>query len=226
MAFSKIILNGTTLMDVTGDTVASSNLLSGYTATGADGVGVNGSITSQGATTYYPSTSDQTISSGKYLSGTQTIKAVTIANLSAENIVNGVTVTVGDTADPDRIASVTGTAQTGGGGNQYVGTVWTYNTQATLPTVQSWHGPIYCGIQNGNEDMSTGFTSYCGFLRVGDSGRQGWGIQGVTKNNVSGGNWIVVPAGSTNNNITILWVDESDTNTISFLNTYFTQVTT
>ena len=45
MAFSKVILNGTTLMDVTSDTVASNNLLTGYTATGADGQQVVGSAT-------------------------------------------------------------------------------------------------------------------------------------------------------------------------------------
>lgn len=43
MAISKLILNGVTQMDVTGDTVASGNLLSGYTATGNDGQTVNGS---------------------------------------------------------------------------------------------------------------------------------------------------------------------------------------
>ena len=44
MAISKIILNGVTQMDVTQDTVASSNLLSGYTATKNDGTKINGSI--------------------------------------------------------------------------------------------------------------------------------------------------------------------------------------
>lgn len=43
MAIAKIILNGVVQMDVTGDTVASGNLLSGYTATGNDGQTVNGS---------------------------------------------------------------------------------------------------------------------------------------------------------------------------------------
>ena len=42
MAVSKVILNNTVLMDVTQDTVASSNLLTGYTATGADGNTVTG----------------------------------------------------------------------------------------------------------------------------------------------------------------------------------------
>lgn len=42
MAFSKIVFNGTTLMDVTDDTVVSNKLLTGYQATGADGQKVQG----------------------------------------------------------------------------------------------------------------------------------------------------------------------------------------
>lgn len=43
MAVSKVILNGQTLMDVTQDTVTEGTLLSGQTATGADGVRLTGS---------------------------------------------------------------------------------------------------------------------------------------------------------------------------------------
>lgn len=74
-------------------------------------------LTTQGAQTIYPSSSDQTISSGRYLTGTQTFKAVTTTNLTAANIKNGVTVTVGDSSDPDRVASVTGTYSGGSGKN-------------------------------------------------------------------------------------------------------------
>lgn len=42
MAFSKVIFNGTTLMDVTSDTVDAANLLTGYTATKNDGTQVTG----------------------------------------------------------------------------------------------------------------------------------------------------------------------------------------
>lgn len=42
MAFSKIIYNGTTLMDVTGDTVTASVLTSGYTAHDASGTQITG----------------------------------------------------------------------------------------------------------------------------------------------------------------------------------------
>ena len=116
MAISKLIFNGVVQMDVTQDTVASGNLLSGYTATGADGESVSGGITSQGATTYNVSSSDQTISAGKYLTGAQTIRGVTVSDtLVAANIKDGVTVKIGDAADDDRILSVTGTLSGGGG---------------------------------------------------------------------------------------------------------------
>lgn len=42
MAISKVILNGVTQMDVTQDTVAAGVLHSGYQATGADGVKIQG----------------------------------------------------------------------------------------------------------------------------------------------------------------------------------------
>ena len=66
MAVAKVILNGTTLMDVTDDTVTSATLLSGYTATGNDGETVSGAYTPSSPTlqtktaTYTPTTSQQT----------------------------------------------------------------------------------------------------------------------------------------------------------------------
>ena len=73
---------------------------------------VTGNISSKATATYTTSSSDQTISSGQYLGGDQTILAVTTSGIIASNIVEGVTVKVGDSADDDRIISVTGTAPT------------------------------------------------------------------------------------------------------------------
>lgn len=84
-------------------------VLSGCTFTSTAGLKVTGSIGSKAAATYYTSTSDQTITSGQYLSGTQTIKAVTTSNISAGNIKKGVVVKVGDANNAGRIANVTGT---------------------------------------------------------------------------------------------------------------------
>lgn len=67
----------------------------GYVSAGTAGtVSVSGSNTSQltakAAATYTPTTADQTIASGQYLTGAQTIKGD--ANLLAENIKDGVTI--------------------------------------------------------------------------------------------------------------------------------------
>ena len=70
---------------------------------------VTGNISYKSAASYNPSTADQTITALQYLSGAQTIKAVTYSNtLTAANIANGVTVKVGCAADDDCIVSVTG----------------------------------------------------------------------------------------------------------------------
>ena len=73
--------------DATLDSGAS--MLSGVTAY-ADGTKYTGSILSKAAETYTPTTSDQTISAGQYLSGAQTVKGD--ANLAAGNIKSGVTI--------------------------------------------------------------------------------------------------------------------------------------
>lgn len=64
-------------------------MLSGSTAY-ADGTKYTGSISSKSAQTYTPTTSDQTINGGQYLSGAQTIKGD--ANLVAGNIASGITI--------------------------------------------------------------------------------------------------------------------------------------
>lgn len=110
MANNKIELaSGETLIDLTGDTVTAAKMLSGTTAHDKSGAAISGSINSKAATTYNTSTGNQTIASGQYLSGTQTIRAVTTSNITAENIKSGVNVKVGDSASAGRIASVTGT---------------------------------------------------------------------------------------------------------------------
>ena len=73
-----------------------------------------GSVNNQNKTVH-PSSSDQSITADTGYSGlgTVSVKAVTMSNLSAANIVEGVTVKIGDADDDDRIASVTGSASGG-----------------------------------------------------------------------------------------------------------------
>ena len=56
---SKVILGNETLIDLTGDTVASSNLLSGYTAHGSDGAPVAGGCTYDADTSSDTATADE-----------------------------------------------------------------------------------------------------------------------------------------------------------------------
>lgn len=85
----------------------------GYITTGTatdSAVSLTASVTTKGAATYNTATSDQTIAAGQYLTGAQTIKAVTTSNITAANILKGVVVKVGDANDAGRIKNVTGTA--------------------------------------------------------------------------------------------------------------------
>ena len=102
---------GTIASKSSSDSTISSNVVSvpaGYYSTSfTKTVG-----TAKAAATYNTSTSDQSIAAGYYLSGAQTIKAVTTSNISAANIKKGVTIKVGDANSATRIANVTGTYTT------------------------------------------------------------------------------------------------------------------
>ena len=60
-------------------------------------------ITEKAAETYNTSESDQEIAAEQFLTGKQTIKGVTTANIDAGNIKAGVTVKVGDANSAGRI---------------------------------------------------------------------------------------------------------------------------
>lgn len=111
------VSTGTNTLTLTKTVSVTPTVSAGYVASGTAGnasVSLTASVTTQAAQTIHPSTSDQTIASGTYLTGAQTIKAVTLSNLTADNIKSGVTVTVGDSTDADCVASVTGTYSGGG----------------------------------------------------------------------------------------------------------------
>ena len=87
-------------------------LRSGVKAYGADGTPYTGNMTEKSAETFNPSSSDQQVSANQYLAGAQTFAAVTVTNLNAAYIANGITVKVGCAADDDSVASCTGTLKT------------------------------------------------------------------------------------------------------------------
>lgn len=94
-------------VDSGGKITASATQAAGYVTAGTKTA--TKQLTVQAAKTWTPGTFDQTLASGRYLTGTQTIKGD--ANLKAANIVKGVS-----------IFGVTGTAETGGGTGQILET--------------------------------------------------------------------------------------------------------
>ncbi len=126
-ASSATVSTGTNTLTLTKTGVAttptvSAGYVSSATASTAT-VALTASVTTKAAATINTSTSDQTIASGTYLTGAQTIKAVKVSStLTAENIKNGVTIEVGDANDSDRITSVTGTYEGSGGGGVSIAT--------------------------------------------------------------------------------------------------------
>lgn len=112
----------------------------GYIASGTAGntsVSLTASVTTSGSQTFHPSTNDQTIAGDTYLTGTQTFKAVTLANLTADNIKKDVVVKVGDSTDDDCVAAVTGTYEGGGGTSKNAQVVQgtTRTTSSTLTAI-------------------------------------------------------------------------------------------
>lgn len=109
---SATVSTGTNTLTLTKTVSVTPNVTTaGYISTGTAGnssVSLTASVTTKAAATYHPSTSAQTISASQYLTGAQTIAAVTTTNLSASNILSGITIKVGDSSDDDCVASVTG----------------------------------------------------------------------------------------------------------------------
>jgi hypothetical protein len=132
------------------------------------------------------SQNDRTIAAGTYLSGAQTIKAVTTSNIDAGYIKKGVTVKVGDANNAGRIKNVTGT---------YVGTeVYNGATSSTWAQISS---------NTGTWNSSTGKFENCNWsIGVMSSGPweasrfhlqiAGLGVSG----NWSGLGWSVTPNAS------------------------------
>ena len=90
---SATVSTGTNTITLSKTVSVTPTVTAGYVASGTaanSSVSLTASVTTKAATTYTPTTSDQTIASGTYLTGAQTIKGD--ADLVASNIKSGVTI--------------------------------------------------------------------------------------------------------------------------------------
>ena len=95
---SATVSTGTNTLTLTKTVSVTPNVTTaGYISSGTAGnssVSLTASVTTKAAAIYYATTSDQTIAASQYLTGAQTIKALSQTNLSAANIKAGTTITV------------------------------------------------------------------------------------------------------------------------------------
>ena len=108
---SASVSTGTNTLTLSKTISVTPTVSAGYISAGTAGnssVSLTASVTTKAAATFHPSTTAQSIAASTYLTGAQTIAAVTTTNLSASNILNGVKIKVGDSSDDDCVASVTG----------------------------------------------------------------------------------------------------------------------
>lgn len=131
-------ITANSLASQTSATATASQILSGKTAW-VNGSLITGNIASLGATIYTPSTSNQTIASGKYLSGTQTIKGD--ANLVSSNIVD--TSTIFGVKGSANIASL--------GGVKYAEGVTSDSTTVTISGIGFAPTSVYLELVNGTK---------------------------------------------------------------------------
>lgn len=90
---SATVTTGTNTLTLSKTVSVTPTVTAGYVASGTAGnssVSLTASVTTKGATTYTPTTSDQTIAKDTYLTGVQTVKGD--ANLVASSIVAGVSI--------------------------------------------------------------------------------------------------------------------------------------
>ena len=98
IAANQYLIGAQTIKKITQTNLVAENIKPNVTVKvnngNSDVFSVTGNMPSKAAATYYPTTSDQVIAASQYLTGAQTIKAVSHQNLIASNIKKGVTVYV------------------------------------------------------------------------------------------------------------------------------------
>lgn len=158
---SATVSTGTNTLTLSKTVSVTPSVTAGYVSSGTAGnssVSLTASVTTQGAQTIYPSTSDQTIASGRYLTGAQTIKGVTQTNLTADNIKSGTTITISN--GNGNIWSVLGTYTGGGSVSIDTKTVTASNYPVSISFTSMEGQPKAFFLRSTSQISSSGSTTY------------------------------------------------------------------
>lgn len=126
------VSTGTNTLTLTKSVSVTPSVSEGYVFGGTarnSSVSLTANVTTKAAATYRAATSAQTIAANQYLTGAQTIAAVSQTNLSAENIKSGTTISISN--GQSNIWSVTGTYTGGGGSSKNVQVYRGYDTSSS-----------------------------------------------------------------------------------------------
>ncbi len=169
MAVNKVIYDGTTLIDLTSDTVTAATLLSGYKAHDKSGTAVTGSMANKGAVTGTISTKDgsYTIPAGYHNgSGTVSISSTEQAKIIAANIRSGITL-FGVAGSGVEVVTVTiPAAYSSSSGNGYIkfstdNSTWTYSTSAATLTIAKGSTLYITGNRTNNSTVTFTINQNC-----------------------------------------------------------------
>ena len=155
------VSGSSSVVDTSDATVTATTLRTGYTAY-KNGSKITGTVTTQTTKTWTPTTADQTISSPKFITGTQTIKGD--ANLVSANIKAGISIfgvegssAVVDTADADAVAEKIFNGVTAYvNGTKVTGTALATASTATAARIRSGYKAY---DSNGNLITGTGYAT-------------------------------------------------------------------
>ena len=141
MAVNKVVYNNTTLIDLTGDTVDASKVLSGYTAHDKSGKAITGTIATKTSSNLSASGATVTVPAGYYASQATKSVATGKAQTPATTITSAPTISIDAsgkiTASNSKTQSVTPTVTAGYVSSGTAGTITVSGSNTKQLTVQS-----------------------------------------------------------------------------------------